>query len=53
MSRLNATSDYFAYTVARTLDDQAWEVNTRVANIYSALTARYSSCAEARTAEEA
>lgn len=33
--------DDFAYAVCRTPDGQAWEINTRQGNIYSALPAHY------------
>ena len=38
---MDANGDYFAYAVCRTHDGQAWEVNTRQGNIYSALDGSY------------
>lgn len=38
---MDAKADYFAYAVCRTHDGQAWEVNTRQGNIYTALDESY------------
>ncbi|WP_322005828.1 hypothetical protein [Paraburkholderia tropica] len=42
--------DYFAYAVCRTYDGEAWEVNTREGNFYSALDVRHPGRAEALAA---
>ena len=47
---MDAKEDYFAYAVGRTHDDQAWEVNNREANIYSALDGSYATHDEAMVA---
>ena len=46
---MDARGDYFAYAVSRTHDGQAWEVNTRQGNIYSALDGSYIDHEEAMT----
>lgn len=38
---MNASDHYHAFAVCRTHDGQAWEVNIRVGNIYSALDTSY------------
>jgi hypothetical protein len=38
---MDAKADYIAYAVGRTHDGQAWEVNTRIGNIYDALDGRH------------
>lgn len=47
---MDAKEDYFATAVCRTHDGQAWEVNTRQGNIYSALDGRYTGHDEAMAA---
>ena len=47
---MDAKGDYFAYTVCRSHDGQAWEVNTRMGNLYSALVGRYLDHGEAMVA---
>ena len=44
---MDATGDHFAYAVCPTWDGQAWEVNTKQGNIYSALDATYAAHDEA------
>ncbi|MDN7454414.1 hypothetical protein [Burkholderia cenocepacia] len=50
---MNASRGYFAYAVCRTHDAQAWEVNIRTGNIFSALEQRYCCRSEALAAGEA
>ncbi|HDR9248632.1 MULTISPECIES: hypothetical protein [Burkholderia cepacia complex] len=50
---MNVARSYFAYAVCRTHDGQAWEVNIRTGNIFSALEQRYCNRSEALSAGEA
>ena len=50
---MDAKADYFAYAVCRTYDGQAWEVNTRQGNIYSAIDGTHTDHNEAMAAGEA
>ncbi|MCW3699889.1 hypothetical protein [Burkholderia cenocepacia] len=50
---MNASRNYLAYAACRTHDGQAWEVNIRTGNIFSALEQRYCDRSEALAAGEA